>query len=187
MQYKMCFQSAAHIHGNKKKKWCEDRTEFCTLKAFEYCKVKWAKPNITSLGTHWRFNHMLGLTRSRSLDASWICRRFSFFYSGGPWLALWRTLLSCVCYRTDRLWPYCKSKTTTLRKFPISADLQFFGPVFGAFWLWRFSDDDFSGEFFFGLFFWEPLESSSFFGIVGSSFSLVGDKIKPSNSTKLRF
>lgn len=49
------------------------------------------------------------------------------------------------------------------------------------FWLPRLLEV-LSGEPFLGLFFWEPLESSSFLGIVGSSFSRVGDKINPSRS-----
>lgn len=42
----------------------------------------------------------------------------------------------------------------------------------------------FCGDPFFGLFLCEPLESSSLRGIVGSNFSLVGDRIKPSNSKR---
>lgn len=111
LEHKMCFQSVAHTTKKiKKNKFMWGPIEFCTLKAFKYCRVKWAKPNITSLGTHWRFNHMLKLTRSRSFDASLICRRFSFFYCGRPWLTLWRSLLGSICYRTNRLWPYCNEK-----------------------------------------------------------------------------
>lgn len=40
------------------------------------------------------------------------------------------------------------------------------------------------GEIFLGLFLFDPLESSSFLGIVGSNFSLVGESISPSNSKK---
>lgn len=42
--------------------------------------------------------------------------------------------------------------------------------------------ENFCGEPFLGLFFWEFLNSSSLRGIVGSNFSRVGDKINPSNS-----